>query len=93
VDLGADIIIAAFQGVRPTGGYSIAVTSVREEAGTVNVYLKTVEPLPGDMVSQAFTSPYDIITVSRADLGLSGEVKFSFWDTAGRHLAVERAGL
>jgi hypothetical protein len=93
VDLGSDIVIAAFQGVKPTGGYTIEVTSVKEESGTVNVYVEAVEPLPSNMVSQAFTSPYDIVTVSRADLGLTGEVKFSFWDTAGRHLAVEYAAL
>jgi hypothetical protein len=93
VDLDADIVIAAFQGVKPTGGYSIAVTSVREDAGIVNVYVEAVEPMHGSMVSQAFTSPYDIVTVSRADLGLTGEVKFSFWDAAGRHLAVEYAAL
>ena len=45
------------------------------------------------MVSQAFTSPYDIVKVSRAELGLTGEVEFSFWDNFGRHLAAEYATL
>ncbi len=92
-DLGSEIVIAAFQGVKPTGGYSIEVASIEEEEGTVNVYLNVVEPQPSDMVSQAFTSPYDIVKVSRAELGLTGEVEFSFWDNFGRHLAAEYATL
>jgi PrcB C-terminal len=93
VDLASDVVIAAFQGVKPTGGYSFEVTSIREDGGVVNVYVDMVEPLPGNMVSQAFTSPYDIVKVSRDDLGLTGEVEFSFWDNAGQHLAVEHVNL
>lgn len=92
-DFGSDIVIAAFQGVKPTGGYSIEVTSIKEEEGVVKVYLNVVEPRPSDVVTQAFTSPYDIVKVSRAGLGLTGEVEFSFWDNSGRHLAVEYATL
>jgi hypothetical protein len=92
-DFGTEIVIAAFQGVKPTGGYSIEVTSIKEEEGVVMVYLNVVEPRPSDVVSQAFTSPYDIVKVSRAGLGLTGEVEFSFWDNSGHHLAVEYATL
>lgn len=93
VDPAKDIVIAAFQGVKPTGGYSIEVTSIREDGGVVNVYVDMVEPLPGNMVTQAFTSPYDIVKISRDELGLTGTVDFSFWDGLGHHLAVEHVNL
>ena len=92
-DFGSAVVIAAFQGVKPTGGYSIEVVSIEEKEGVVDVRLNVVEPRPSDIVTQAFTAPYDIVGVSRAGLGLTGEAEFSFWDNSGRHLAVEYATL
>jgi hypothetical protein len=88
MDFGRELVIAAFQGVKPTGGYSIEITAIKGAGSTINVYLNMVEPLPRDIVTQVFTSPYHIVKVSRDDLGERGEVKFSFWSSSRQHLAV-----
>ncbi len=86
-DPSKELAIAAFQGVKPTGGYSIEIVSLKKEDGKVTVGLNIIEPLPKDMVTQAFTSPYHIVSVSRDDLESRGETDFLFVDNTGHHLA------
>ncbi len=86
-DPSREVAIAAFQGVKPTGGYSIEIASLEEGEGRITVRLNIIEPLPKDMVTQSFTSPYHIVSISRDDLESRGETNFLFLDNTGHHLA------
>ena len=63
IDFSTEYAIGVFAGQRPTGGYAIEVASVTDEdvVRTVNVLL--TKPGTNCMVTEAFTSPYQIIVV------------------------------
>jgi hypothetical protein len=71
VDFSKEYVIGVFAGTKPTGGYSIAVTSVID-AGTTRTLMVTIsKPGEGCIVTQALTSPYQIIVVPKNDLSLA----------------------
>ncbi|MGE5397753.1 MAG: protease complex subunit PrcB family protein, partial [Chitinophagales bacterium] len=49
--------ITVYWGEKPTGGYSISITSQKRNGNTLNVYYKLKKPAAGAMVSQAITHP------------------------------------
>jgi len=57
------MVIAVFMGSQSTGGYGVEITSVDQKKDGLVVNYKTSAPAPGDMVTQAFTQPYHIISV------------------------------
>lgn len=93
VDLGVEAVVAVFRGTKPTGGYSVRVSSVRVKAGSVELTVEMRDPPPGSMVTQALTSPYSLVTVPRPEIGLTGEVVFVLLDAGGERLTETRARL
>ncbi len=55
------VVIAAFMGRRPTGGYAIEVNSVVQSGDELVVEISRREPGPGEIVTQALTSPYHVV--------------------------------
>lgn len=56
--------VGVFLGTRPTGGYAVTVTGGRvEDDGTVALEVATDEPGPDDVVTQALTSPYVLVSL------------------------------
>ena len=53
--------IAVFSGEKPTGGYSIKVTSIEDNEGATNVFVEETAPKQGDMVTQVITYPYTVV--------------------------------
>lgn len=66
VDFGQDMVIAAFMGERPTGGYELAVTAIEEYTDTLVVQIKHVLPGSGCGVIQALTQPHHIVRLPRS---------------------------
>ncbi len=68
VDLQAQALLAAFSGVRPSGGFSISITDVAEHDGgiTVTVDLDEVGPEVGRVAAE--TIPYHVVAISREHL-------------------------
>lgn len=56
-------LIAAYMGQRSTGGYSINVKNVSVDNGVLTLTVDLEEPKPGDMTTQALTSPYVLVRV------------------------------
>ncbi len=56
---GALYLLVTF-GEQPTGGYSVEITSLEEEADQLTVTVKFTEPGEDDIVTQALTYPYDL---------------------------------
>jgi len=74
------MVIAVFMGARSTGGYGVEITSVDQRKDGLVVNYKTSAPAPGDMVTQAFTQPYHIVSVPTTD----ANVRFEGSEAAAR---------
>jgi hypothetical protein len=57
------LYILATYGAKPTGGFAVEITEVRELKEVVEVAVKFTKPEPGQMVTQAFTYPYDLVDI------------------------------
>jgi hypothetical protein len=60
---GRDMALAAFLGLRRTGGYDIVIEPAGMADGVVRYRLSEVPPAPGAMVIQVLTTPYRILLV------------------------------
>ncbi|MDP8951393.1 MAG: protease complex subunit PrcB family protein [Actinomycetota bacterium] len=91
LDSGDGTYLAAYWGLKSTGGHSLVVESVRLEGDRVTVRLALQEPPPDAIVTQALTYPYAIAIVRERDLL---EKDFSFVDQDGQELdwPVRRVG-
>lgn len=89
---GDGTYLAVYWGLKPTGGYSLAVESARLEGNRVTVRLALQEPPPDAILTQALTYPYAMAVIRDLDLL---EKDFSFVDQEGQELGwpVRRAGL
>ena len=73
VDFGVSMVVAAFAGQKPSGGYSIridGVTAVAETPGMASqVVVRTLEGVPAAdaAVTMMTTSPFHMVCVQRAD--------------------------
>jgi hypothetical protein len=72
VDFSKEMVIAIFQGNKPTGGFSIEILRVEKSEEKFLVFYKEVTPPPGSMVPQALTQPCHMIKLQR----MEGEVIF-----------------
>jgi hypothetical protein len=72
VDFGRQMVIVASMGTQPTGGYSILVSDVATESGTIVVGVVNEVPGPGCVLTDSPTSPVDFVLVS----ALRGTVEF-----------------
>ncbi len=61
------MVVAVFQGEKPTGGFEITIESVIEANGRLQVYVQETAPGPDDMVTQALTYPYHMVRVDAAE--------------------------
>ena len=63
VDFATQEVLIAFDGQHPTGGYSVAVTSVVDGAGKREVTITHSMPGENCIVTDAVTSPFQIVAV------------------------------
>lgn len=68
VDWSKEMVLAAYLGSRSTGGYSIRVVEARETNGKLEVRVEVRSPLPGGIVTQAFTAPFHIVAAPKSAL-------------------------
>jgi hypothetical protein len=66
VDFREHMVVAAFMGTKPTGGYAVRITRVAQN-GKLIVSVREQSPGPGDMVTMALTSPYHVVVVPRSE--------------------------
>jgi hypothetical protein len=64
VDFARELCISIFAGQRSTGGFAVMVEQVMESASGIEVSYRVTSPPPGAIVSQALTSPFQIIAVA-----------------------------
>lgn len=59
-----EMVIALVDAVRPTGGYSIAITAIQPTDQGIYVNGVQTSPGPNCVVAQTLTQPYHLVTVS-----------------------------
>lgn len=91
IDLTQEFVIATLSGSKPTGGYSISVTSISQQGTDVFVHVAIVEPQPGSVLTQMITSPFDVVRVAKADLNPRGTLSFHMQGPDGKILADAQA--
>ena len=73
VDFEGFMVVAAFSGTQPTGGYGIAIEEVWHQPGKDGapgqIVVRTTESVPDEdaMLTQATTVPFHMVQVERAD--------------------------
>jgi hypothetical protein len=80
VDFDTQIVLAALQGPKNTGGYAISIMHAFQDGDQVRIEVDVVEPEPGSMTIQVLTSPYHLVTAERSDFDPGGELVFGFYD-------------
>lgn len=68
VDFATEVAVILMAGEQRTGGYSIEPKGATVDGDTLVVDAAVKGPEPGMMVTQALTSPWEIIAVSRRDV-------------------------
>lgn len=71
VDFDTHYVIAVFAGEKPTGGYSIKVEDVSDQAALRYVSILLTTPGAACTTTQAITSPFQIVTVPFSDRELA----------------------
>jgi len=59
------MIVAVFLGNRPTAGYGVDISRVRDDQGTLVVQYRETQPGPDQITAQILTSPYHIVAVPK----------------------------
>jgi hypothetical protein len=87
LDFNKQVAAVVFYGRRPTGGFDIAVQKVERTGGRVVITVQTREPVPGALLPQVITSPWDAIALDRAALPNWEQLHYAVVNTAGATLA------
>jgi len=65
IDFSRSMVIIAFQGEKPTGGYEISIERITRVGNNLRVTLRDTRPGRNCEVTQALTSPYHIIETAK----------------------------
>lgn len=87
VDLSSTIIVAAFEGLKPTSGYQIEIVTIQAVHGVLTVAVNVTAPAPGDPVRQGFEMPYHLVQISRDQLDPAQVSRYQLRDAARAVLA------
>lgn len=67
VDFASQSVVFLFGGSKPTGGWMVEARGASLEGKTLVMDAEVKGPPPDAIVTQAFTSPYAVVTVSTKD--------------------------
>jgi protease stability complex PrcB-like protein len=68
VDFSRDIVLAVAAGQRPSGGYEIAISRVRQADGALTIEVTETDPGPNCMTAASLTQPVDVVVIPAQDV-------------------------
>jgi uncharacterized protein (DUF885 family) len=71
INFNTQAAIVAFQGQKPTGGYSVEMVSVRRAGTVLAVRIMERRPASEDITTQVITSPFVAVSIPRPPAGAS----------------------
>lgn len=87
VDYNKKVVLFAYLGTAPTGGYGVGIEKVTMNANKMTVTVHTRSPQPGAPVTLAMTQPSDYLVIDRAIVDIWGGVDITFIDQKGQVLS------
>jgi len=66
VDFNRNMVIALFAGERPTGGYSIRISRIKQASLQLQVFYQETAPQKKSRVIQAFTQPFHMRVIEKS---------------------------
>ena len=72
VDFAQSMVVAVFLGSRPTAGFAVEITAVRQEGSRTVVEYVERRPAGDELTAQVLTSPFHVVRATRA----TGDVEF-----------------
>ena len=87
IDYRKQVVLFAYLGAAPSGGYGIGIEKVSINANNLTVQVRTNSPRPGQAVTLAITHPSDFVTLDRQIVDIWGGVNVSFVDEKGTVLS------
>ncbi|WP_227761825.1 stalk domain-containing protein [Zhaonella formicivorans] len=79
-DYDDDLLLWAYLGEAPTGGYDIKITGIYQLKDKVWARVQTISPEKGQIVTQAITHPTDTVKIEKDDFHSTGRLTFIFVD-------------
>ena len=67
VDFSSDLVLAVFAGAKGSAGHAITVQQVSVVDGQLRVAVRQLVPAPDASAAAAFTSPYHVVKVAKAE--------------------------
>ena len=68
VDFAKEMAIFVAMGQQFSGGFAIEIEKMERSEGRLKIFVRHMAPGPGAMVSQALSTPFEIVAVPRAEL-------------------------
>lgn len=65
IDFSKEVVVAVFQGEKPTGGYGVEIVKIIEDSAAVNVLVKEKSPGVFCAVPEVITSPYHLVKIKK----------------------------
>lgn len=87
IDYTNKVVLFAYLGTAPSGGYGIGVEKVTMNANKMTVVVRTMSPRAGDAVTLAMTKPSDYVVLDKAIFDIWGGVDITFVDQKGQVLS------
>lgn len=68
IDFSSRTVVGVFLGTRPNGCFGVRIEDIQSTSDRIVVYFFERHPHPGEVCTQAITTPAHIVTVSRTGL-------------------------
>ena len=62
-------VVVAYQGQKPTGGYSVEITDIKRTGTVLAITVNERRPASGSFTTQALTSPFVAVSIPRPPSG------------------------
>lgn len=76
IDFEEQLPLLVYLGERPTGGYGVEIDSAAVKGDTLAAVVSFRSPQPNEFVTMAFTYPYSLVLLERAELNNVERVLF-----------------
>lgn len=87
MDFSRQLLVVVCYGRRNTGGYGITVRNIERQGKDVVVTVEARSPVPGTLLPQVITTPWEAVAVERGTLPDWAALRYVVRDGSGRVLA------
>lgn len=90
IDYSQKVVLFAYLGTAPGGGYGIGIEKVSMRNNVMTVQVRTRSPRPGQPVTMMIAHPADFVVIDRSAVDIWGGVTIKFIDQDDNELSTNR---